>query len=49
MLTAAMLTLRFKISIGDNVLIGSSDIVRNDDGFGISTININPDDSTYNA
>ncbi len=45
----AMLTLRFKISIGDNVLIGSSDIVRNDDGFGISAININPDGSTYNA
>mgnify|MGYP007103934778 FL=1 len=36
----AMLTLKFKINIGGNILSGSSDIVSNGDGFGISAINI---------
>lgn len=45
----AMLTLSFEISIGGSILSGSSDIVRNDNGFGISSINIEPDNLTYNA
>lgn len=45
----AMLTLSFEINIGGRVLSGSSDIVSNDNGFGISAINIERGNLSYIA